>query len=81
MSPILVRSLPFGLYLTLLVLEGLLPDWVLDFDVRWLYPLKVGLVALALAVLWRHYTELRCWSLSFVPCLSGCFPDLLGIVC
>ena len=63
MSPILVRSLPFGLYIALLVLEGLLPDWAPDFDVRWLYPLKVGLVALALAVLWRHYTELRSYGL------------------
>ncbi|WP_310448406.1 CAAX prenyl protease-related protein [Thiobacillus sp.] len=59
MSPIFVRSLPFGLYIALLALEGLLPDWVLGFDVRWLYPVKAGLVALALAVLWRHYTELK----------------------
>jgi uncharacterized protein len=59
MSPIFVRSLPFGLYIVLLALEGLLPGWVPGFDVRWLYPLKAGLVALALAVLWRHYSELK----------------------
>lgn len=59
MSPIFVRSLPFGLYIVLLVLEGLLPDWLPDFDVRWLYPVKAGLVALALVVLWRYYTELK----------------------
>ena len=58
MSPILIRSLPFGLYIALLALEGLLPGWAPGFDVRWLYPVKAGLVALALAVLWRHYTEL-----------------------
>ena len=63
MSPIFVRSLPFGLYIALLVLEGLLPDWAPGFDVRWLYPVKAGLVALALALLWRHYTELRTWDL------------------
>ena len=63
MSPIFVRTLPFGLYIALLVLEGLLPDWLPDFDVRWLYPVKAGLVALALALLWRHYTELRTWGL------------------
>jgi CAAX prenyl protease-like protein len=63
MSPIFVRSLPFGLYIALLVLEGLLPDWAPDFDVRWLYPVKAGLVALALAVLWRHYTELKSFAL------------------
>lgn len=63
MSPIVARSLPFGLYISLLVLEGLLPDWAPGFDVRWLYPVKAGLVALALAVLWRHYTELKTYAL------------------
>lgn len=65
MSPVFVRSLPFGLYIAFLVLEGLLPDWAPGFDVRWLYPLKAGLVALALAVLWRYYTELKPYSLPF----------------
>ena len=64
MTPILVRSLPFGLYIAVLVLEGLLPDWAPGFDARWLYPIKAGLVALALALLWRHYTELHAWGLS-----------------
>lgn len=63
MTPILVRSLPFGLYIALLVLEGLLADWAPGFDVRWLYPVKAGLVALALVLLWRHYTELHTWGL------------------
>jgi len=62
-SPIFVRSLPFGLYIVLLALEGLLPGWAPGFDVRWLYPLKAGLVALALAVLWRHYGELKSYGL------------------
>lgn len=62
-SPLFVRSLPFGLYIALLALEGLLPDWAPGFDVRWLYPVKVGLVALALAVLWRHYSELKAYRL------------------
>jgi len=65
MSPIVVRSLPFGLYIALLALEGLLPSWAPGFDVRWLYPIKVGLVALALAVLWRHYGELKAYGLPF----------------
>ena len=65
MSPIFVRSLPFGLYISLLVLEGLLPDWAPGFDVRWLYPVKAGLVALALAVLWRHFSELKSYGLPF----------------
>lgn len=65
MSPIFVRSLPFGLYIALLALEGLLPDWAPALDVRWLYPIKAGLVALTLALLWRHYGELHAWGLSF----------------
>lgn len=65
MAPIFVRSLPFGLYIAMLVLESLLPGWAPGFDVRWLYPVKAGLVALALAVLWRHYTELRSYGLPF----------------
>jgi CAAX prenyl protease-like protein len=63
-SPIFVRALPFALYIALLALEGALPDLAPGFDVRWLYPVKAGLVALALAVLWRHYGELRTWGLS-----------------
>lgn len=63
MSPPFVRSLPFGLYIAMLALEGLLPDWAPGFDVRWLYPVKAGLVALALAVLWRHYIELKSYGL------------------
>ncbi len=63
-SPIFVRALPFALYIALLALEGALPGLAPDFDVRWLYPVKAGLVALALAVLWRHYDELRTWGLS-----------------
>lgn len=58
-SPIFVRSLPFGLYIVFLAIEGVLPGWAPGVDVRWLYPVKVGFVALALAVLWRHYAELR----------------------
>lgn len=63
-APIFVRSLPFGLYIAFLAIEGLLPGWAPDFDVRWLYPVKVGFVALALAVMWRHYAELGAWRLS-----------------
>ena len=65
MSPILARSLPFGIYIAFLVLEGAVPAWLPDLDVRWLYPVKVGLVALALLLLWRHYSELKTDALSW----------------
>jgi hypothetical protein len=74
---IFVRSLPFGLYLAVLVLEGLLPGWAPGFDVRWLYPVKTGLVALALAVLWRHYLELKSYRL---PLLHLLLSMAVGIV-
>lgn len=80
MSPILVRSLPFGLYIVLLALEGLLPDWVPGFDVRWLYPVKAGLVALALAVLWRHYAELEFYCLPFKHLLLSLLVGLVVFV-
>jgi CAAX prenyl protease-like protein len=38
------------------ILQPLLPA---GFDERWLYGVKVGLVLVALAALWRHYTELK----------------------
>lgn len=64
MSPILVRVLPFALYMVVLAIEGALADYLPDFDVRWLYPVKAALVAVALTVLWRYYDELRRWGLS-----------------
>ncbi len=80
MSPLFVRALPFGLYIALLVLEGLLPDWLPGFDVRWLYPVKAGLVALALMLLWRHYTELRTWGLSSVHLLLSVVVGIVVLV-
>lgn len=49
------RVVPFALYIAFLALGGLASG----FDVRWLYPVQVGIVALALAVFWRRYDELR----------------------
>jgi hypothetical protein len=80
MSPIFVRSLPFGLYIALLALEGLLPDWAPGFDVRWLYPVKAGLVALALAVLWRHYVELKSYALPLGHLLLSVAAGILVLV-
>ena len=80
MSPIFVRSLPFGLYITLLVLEGLLPDWAPGLDVRWLYPVKAGLVALALAVLWRHYSEIKSYGLPLKHLLLSLSVGIIVLV-
>ncbi len=58
--PGLIRSLPFGLYIGVMVLDPilrpLLPAWL---DERWLYGVKVGIVLAALAALWKYYAELK----------------------
>lgn len=58
--PGLARSIPFGLYMGLMILqpyvENLLPGGV---DARWLYGVRVGIVLIALLFLWRFYGELR----------------------
>lgn len=68
--PAAARIAPFAIYIAFLALGGLASG----FDTRWLYPAQVGLVALALAVFWRRYEELRPsdpvspghWSLAVV---------------
>jgi len=54
-----VRSIPFGLFIGIMamdpLLEAVLPG---GFDRRWLYGVRVGLVVVALALLWKHFSEL-----------------------
>lgn len=59
MSPVVVRSIPFGIYILFLALEGFVSDQGGEAVRLWLYPAKVGLVALALWWLWPRFTELR----------------------
>lgn len=76
-SPAFARALPFALYIAFLALNGVLPD-DLPFDARWLYPLRVGVVAAVLAFYWRQYDELRgkasmpggVWALAAVTGLA-----------
>lgn len=73
-SPAVARILPFAVYIGFLVLESILPETHIGFDVRWLYTVKVACVAGALAVLWKRYGELATprgasatdWTLSAV---------------
>jgi hypothetical protein len=57
---VLARVLPFALYVLFLVVEDVAPRLVgPEFDVRWLYPVKVGLVGLLLIALFARYPELH----------------------
>ena len=54
-----LRILPFAAYMLFIVIGDLLERLgVAPGPLRWLYPVKVGVVALLLALFWRHYHEL-----------------------
>jgi CAAX prenyl protease-like protein len=54
------RSLPFLAYVFFIFAGDLLERLGFSSDtLRWLYPIKIGAVALLLAIFWRQYTELR----------------------
>jgi CAAX protease family protein len=58
LTPATVRIIPFALYIGFLILESALPRVCENFHVQWLYAVKVGAVAIALAILWSRYGEL-----------------------
>lgn len=54
------RILPFGAYIFFIILGDMLERTGMSrADLRWLYPVQIGLVALLLALSWRRYHELR----------------------
>ena len=55
---VLSRVLPFALYMAFLAIEGNVAALLPDLDGRWLYPVKVGAVALLLWAYRAHYSEL-----------------------
>lgn len=67
-----LRILPFGTYLVFIVAADLLARaGVPATTLRWLYPLKIGAVALLLALCWRHYHELHRARLRAGPALAA----------
>jgi uncharacterized protein len=55
-----VRILPFAVYIFFIVAADLLERLGVPAGaLRWLYPIKIGAVALMLALFWREYAELR----------------------
>lgn len=57
--PIVVRALPFVLFLVFILMRNLLGDWAPGaIDIRLIYPVKIVLVGGLLVYLARDYTEL-----------------------
>jgi CAAX prenyl protease-like protein len=60
--PVLLRALPFAVFILLLALRGAAQehaDWSGAWDQRWLYLLQAGGAGALLALFWRRYDELR----------------------
>lgn len=71
-SPTWSRVAPFALYMLFMAIVDLVARFApADFDVRWFYSIKVGLVAILLWILRKQYTELQGASLLGVRSLSG----------
>lgn len=76
-----IRILPFAAYLFFIVIGdvlerlGVAPD-----TLRWLYPVKIALVALLLAHFWRRYDELAHFRLSPFSTLTALAVGVLVLV-
>ncbi len=79
---LLARVVPFVLYMAFLGVEQAVRAWGGDFDTRWLYPVKVVVVALALWAFRSEYCELRvlpAWRPLIVSILLGVLVFILWI--
>lgn len=76
-----VRIVPFAAYLFFIVLADVLDRMgVAASSLLWLYPLKIALVALSLALFWRHYAELRHVRLSSTQTLTAIATGVLVLI-
>ena len=67
-----LRILPFAAYLLFIVIADVLERLGVSQDaLRWLYPAKIALVALLLALFWRRYHELATFRLSPAAILTA----------
>lgn len=74
---VLARLLPFAVYLAFLAVEDVLAAHSPGLDVRWIYPLKVGAVAL---LLWHYRGEYRELHVRPDPRWTGLLAPLLGVL-
>jgi hypothetical protein len=76
-----IRILPFAAYLLFIVIGDVLerfgaPSGVL----RWLYPIKIALVVVLLALFWRRYAELKPFSLSAAAATTALVTGVVVLV-
>lgn len=64
LSPAALRITPFAVFIGLLAIQPALAPHVQawGFDPRWLYAIRILIVAGLLAMWWRHYTELHSFA-------------------
>lgn len=76
-----VRILPFAAYLFFLVAGDVLARLgVASSTLLWLYPLKIAVVAVLLALFWRQYAELRPFRLSSRQALTALATGVVVLV-
>lgn len=76
-----VRILPFAAYMLFIVIADLLERMgVAPAALRWLYPVKIAVVVLLLALFWRHYHELAVPRLSAARAALACAVGVLVLV-
>ncbi|MFS2026643.1 CAAX prenyl protease-related protein [Massilia sp. CT11-137] len=76
-----LRILPFAAYLAFIVIGDVLQRLGVPQDaLRWLYPAKIALVALLLALSWRQYKELSRFHLAPLHALTALATGVLVLV-
>ncbi|MCS0633474.1 CAAX prenyl protease-related protein [Telluria mixta] len=76
-----LRILPFAAYLAFIVIGDVLERLGVPQDaLRWLYPAKIALVALLLALFWRQYRELSPFYLTPSQLLTALATGVLVLV-
>lgn len=77
----LARVLPFALYMGFIMLADLLERaGVGASQMRWLYPVKIGVVGVALWYFWRDYKELSKWPFNWRNVIIAVFAGVLVLV-
>jgi hypothetical protein len=76
-----IRILPFAAYLAFIVIGDVLERLGVRQDtLRWLYPAKIALVALLLALFWRRYQELSRFHLPPLRALTALAAGIVVLV-